>query len=111
VKKLLVALILAVVLTATLATPAFAGDGNMGGKNADTDPGDPSSWLRNPQGYPIGLINGLWHLGWGPYYMAAWNSGGMNTFPPAYGWAAMAHSIYHIFNGTPPAKPHWAGGP
>ena len=37
-KKLLVALILGVILTATLATPAFAGDGNgnMPGKAGDT---------------------------------------------------------------------------
>lgn len=85
-KKLLVALILVTVLTVTLATPAFAGggNGNMGGKNAGTDPDDSSSWLRNPQGYPIGLINGLLHVGWGPW-IASMMSGGANTVPNAYG--------------------------
>lgn len=107
-KRLIVALILAVVLTVTLAAPAFAdgGKGNMGGNAGDLD--DP---LKNPQGWICGLVNSLIHLGWGPYYMAPMMSGGMNTLPTAYGWAAMSHSIHHIFNGQPPAKPHWAGGP
>ena len=111
-KRLLVALLLSLVLTLTLVTPAFAdgGNGNMGGKNAGTDPDDSSSWLRNPQGYPIGLINGLLHVGWGPW-ITSMMSGGANTVPNAYGWHAVSHSIRHIFNGQPPAKPHWAGGP
>ena len=111
-KKLLIALLLSVILTATLATPAFAGDGNgnMGGKNAGTLPPPWTNPLRNPQGWIVGLVNGLGHLGWGPS-VAGLMSGDANTIPTAYGWAASSHSIYHILNGQPPAKPHWAGGP
>ena len=107
-KKLLMALFLAVILTATLATPAFAdgGNGNMGGKNAGTSGEDP---LRNPQGWIIGLVNGLGHLGWGPYIAHAMT--GKYPDPAAYGWYAMSRSIHHILNGQPPAKPPWAGGP
>jgi len=102
-----VAVILAVVLTVTLATPAFAdeGNGNMGG-NA----GDPEDPLKNPRGWTCGLVNGLSHLGWGQY-VAGIMSGGKNNVHIAPGWYAMSHSIWHIFNGQPPAKPHWAGGP
>ena len=102
-KKLLVALILSVILSMTFATPAFAGDGNgnMPGKAGD---------LENPQGWVCGLLNSLYHLAWGPW-MASMMSGGANTIPVAYGWYAKAHSYYHIINGQPPAKPHWAGGP
>jgi len=111
-KKLILAVILAVVLTLTLATPVFAdeGNGNMGGKNAGTLPPPWTNPLRNPQGWIVGLVNGLGHLGWGPY-MAHVMSGGANADPAAYGWYAMSRSIHHILNGQPPAKPPWAGGP
>ncbi|MFC2051984.1 hypothetical protein ACFLT4_04575 [Chloroflexota bacterium] len=109
-KKLLLALTMAVVLSLTLATPAFAdeGNGNMGGKNAGTLPPPWTNPLRNPQGWIVGLVNGLFHLGWGPY-MAYTNTGEWPD-PAAYGWIAMSRSIHYILNGEPPAKPHWAGG-
>ena len=58
-KKLLVALILAVVLTLTLATPAFAGPpedkpGNMPGKS--------EGGLTNAY---WSLVYGSWGIGWG----------------------------------------------
>ncbi len=102
-KKLLVALLLVVVLSLTLVTPAFADDGkgNMPGNSAD---------LVNPQGWVCGLLNSLGHVGWGPW-IAGMMSGGANAYPAAYGWYAKAHSYYHIISGQPPAKPHWASGP
>ena len=70
-KRLLLVLILAAVLTATVVTPAFAdeGKGNMGGKNAGIELDDPSTWPENPQGWKVGLVNGLY------YHMArSWGS-------------------------------------
>ena len=106
-KKLLVALILAVILTATLATPAFAdeGKGNMPG-NA----GDLENPLENPQGWICGLKNAMYYrLGWG--HWVSYLMTGKWSNPAAYGWAAKYHSFLHITSGEPPAKPHWAGGP
>ena len=111
-KKLLVALILGVILTATLATPAFAdeGNGNMGGKNAGADPGDPSSLLINPQGWVVGLVNGLYyHLAWG--HMTSELKTGKPHTNIAYGWILKPRAFFSITNGQPPAKPWWAGGP
>ena len=110
-KRFILAVLLAVVLTLTLATPVFAdeGNGNMGGKNAGTLPPPWTNPLRNPQGWIVGLVNGLGHLGWGPH-MAYINSGEYPN-PAAWGWYAASHSIRRILNGQPPAKPPWAGGP
>ncbi|MFC2013226.1 hypothetical protein ACFLUE_02950 [Chloroflexota bacterium] len=110
-KELLVALVLSAVLIVTFVTPAFAeeGNGNMGGKNAGTLPPPWTNPLRNPQGYIVGLVNGLYHLGWGSWISSMMSEGASNA-GLAPGWYAMSRSIHCILNGEPPAKPHWAGG-
>ena len=101
-KKLILALILAVVLTLTLATPAFAGPpedkpGNMPGKAAD----NLLEHVRGGDGYwphdlmDGALINGLYNPG----------------KPMAIGVANVAQrAIYYIAQGVVPI-PFWAGKP
>lgn len=91
-KKLLVALILAVILSMTLATPAFAGDGNgnMPGKAGD-------------MGYFRGLLN-------------AWRSIGMgfwinHFYPPSSPCVGAWMQQSDVRAGQPPGKPNWAEGP
>ena len=91
-KRLLLAVILAAVLTATVVMPAFAdeGKGNMGGKNASVVPFDTSTYLTNPHDWGIGLINGLY------YHMAR-------------GWGSIAglRNLLSITSGQPPAGCPW----
>lgn len=90
-KKLALALILAVILTLTLGVPVFAaGPDNM--------PADTADHLLEDVQWKIteGVVNGLV------------NSQGATQL---YGLYATSHTFNHLHNGTPPAKPHWAGQP
>ena len=97
-KKLIVAVILAVVLTATLATPAFAWDppGNMPGKAGDT------LW-DHVRGFPV--PGGTWPLDGALFngvFTTAWK-------PMAGGVANVAsRAIYWIAKGS---TPPWTGKP
>ena len=95
-KKLLVAVILAVVLTMTLATPAFAGPpedkpGNMPGKAAD-----------------LGMWQGLWNgmgrtYGWGVEM-----SGGNAAYASV---RAIWVIVDYLIQGQPPEPPWWSSAP
>ena len=91
-KRLLLAVILAAVLTVTVVTPAFAdeGKGNMGGKNAGIDLDNTSTYLTNPHDMGIGLIMGLY------YHMAR-------------GWGSIVglRNLDSITSGQPPARWSW----
>ena len=107
-KKLLISLLLAIILITTFAAPAFAyeGKGNMGGKNAGADPWHPSSLLINPQGWVVGLVNGLYyHLAWG--HMTSVEKTGKPHTNIAYGWILKPRAFFGITNGQPPAGCPW----
>ena len=95
-KKLALALILAVVLSLTIATPVFAddGQGNMPGKA--TDLGD--NWK--------GLKGAIRRIGQGAGYgnsPISWAGTGV--------YVSTNHAISNIMNGDPPGKPWWASTP
>ena len=91
-RKLLVALILALILSLTFATPAFADDGkgNMPGKAGD-----------------LGNFRGLWNA-FRCIGMGFWING---FYPPSQPCVGAWLRHWDIRDGQPPAKPHWAGGP
>ncbi len=47
----------------------------------------------------------LWAISYG-WYQGYTNSEGAAQL---YGLYATSHTFWHLFSGTPPAKPHWAG--
>ena len=92
-KKLIISLILAILLTATFITPAFADDGkgNMPGKAAD-----------------LGLWHGLWNAVYRTYGWGVFMSGGN----AAYNSVRAIWVIYdYLIDGQTPEPPSWASGP